>query len=158
MRATRRTYKHVSSQTPADRFFAKVMPDPSGSGCLLWIGTKNSGGYGQFTYCGRNCPAHRWILERASGGIPDHLWVDHLCRNRACVRPSHLEIVTKSENIKRGEAHIRFREMQAAKTHCKRGHPFIPENVYMYLGRYRKCRECGRIRDRARRRRGAKRS
>jgi hypothetical protein len=143
-RLKRNGWKRLRHGHATARFFAKVRAADDGSGCLLWTGTTSTTGYGQFYAEGRNWPAHRWILERAYGPISEELVIDHLCRRRNCVRPSHLEIVTMSENILRGEAHIRFREMQARKTHCIHGHPFTPENTYMHQGKYRKCKECQR--------------
>lgn len=123
----------------SDRFFAKVQPATDGSGCLLWIGAKTTSkkdmdGYGVFYADGRYIPAHRWLLERAYG-IPAGLQVDHLCRVPSCVRPSHLEIVTQAENLRRGRRHAN------PPTHCKHGHAYTEENVYRWRGR-RICRTC----------------
>jgi hypothetical protein len=65
--------------------------------------------------------------------------IDHLCRNTSCVRPDHLEVVTREENALRGSRN-------AAKTHCDRGHEFTPENTYVPPSRdHRACRECRRL-------------
>lgn len=72
------------------------------SECWLWTGCKNENGYGQLTVKNKRRKAHRWIYERINGPIPEGFEPDHLCRHRSCVRPDHMEPVTRSENIKRG--------------------------------------------------------
>jgi hypothetical protein len=71
--------------------------------CWEWMGAKNPHGYGRF-WVGRKCyQAHRVIYEGAVGTIPDGLVIDHLCRVRHCVNPSHMEPVTDLENRRRGD-------------------------------------------------------
>lgn len=80
--------------------------------------------------------AHRFAYELANGPIPDGLEIDHLCRNRKCVNPAHLQAVSHRENM-----------LRAAKTHCLNGHPLTGPNVYLRPdGRGRECRECRRRR------------
>lgn len=124
-----------------DRFWSKVDADGD---CWVWTAARYHDGYGQFD----RFRAHRWAYERLVGPIPDGLQLDHLCRNRACVNPDHLEPVTNDENMARSPIHNR------AKTHCKRGHAFTPENTYL-LPRDggRKCRACARTSDRQSRQR-----
>ena len=93
---------------------------------------------------GKNKAAHRVMYELFVGPIPEKLQLDHLCRNRPCFNPKHLEPVTARENLLRGETHA---AINASKTHCKRGHAFTPENT-IDCGNGRGCRECGRIRAR----------
>jgi hypothetical protein len=92
--------------------------------------------------------AHRIMYQWLVGPIPDGLVIDHLCRNRWCVTPAHMEPVTTRENVLRGEGHA---AVNAAKTHCIHGHEFTPENTYRWKGSRRTCRECSRIRVRNRR-------
>lgn len=113
--------------TPRDllRFWAKVSVTDD---CWLWIGAISSTGYGNFWLSGRYISAHRASYEYAVGPIPDGLHIDHLCRVRQCVNPSHLEPVTQRENTLRGET---LPAANARKTHCLRDHPFTPENTYV---------------------------
>lgn len=78
--------------------------------------------------------------ELHKGPIPEGLVIDHLCRNRGCVNPDHLEAVTQRENILRGEG---LAAANARKTHCPKGHPYSGENLYVVpsSGR-RQCRIC----------------
>lgn len=144
------------SYVPAiDRFAAKIAL--TDSGCIEWVGGTNGVGYGQF-YRGKRfrgdtgkAYAHRWSYEYHVGPIPEGLFLDHLCRNRSCVNPAHLEPVTNQENLLRGETST---AAHARKTHCPAGHEYAGRNLYVHPTRgYRVCRECGRQRSAARYRR-----
>lgn len=116
--------------------------DKSKSSCWTFTGSLNNRGYGQVRFGGRLVLAHRLAYEELIGPIPDGLVLDHLCRNRACVNPAHLEPVSMRVNGLRG---IGSSAQNARKTHCKRGHEFTPENTITIQGVYglqRSCKEC----------------
>jgi hypothetical protein len=137
----------------ADRLLGKFLV---GDGCWEWIASKNDGGYGQVaseTRPARPLRAHRVIYEMLVGLIPEGMTLDHLCRNRGCVNPGHLEIVSRGENVRRGIGAEMAGKRNMAMTHCKRGHAFTPENTRMQRLRSgsmaRACRACHSIRERA---------
>ena len=123
-----------------ERFARKVLADGE---CWLWIAAKDPCGYGQFFWNGRPHKAHRVAYELVVGGIPAGLELDHLCRVRHCVRPSHMEAVTHRVNLLRGDT---FQAKHAAKTHCHRGHAFDEANTHWMSNGARRCRHCNRIR------------
>ena len=128
-----------------DRFAEKIAL--TDSGCIEWIASHNGVGYGTLSIDrnGRKVLAHRFSYEWHRGPIPDGLTIDHLCRNTLCVNPAHLEAVTKRENTLRGTAPT---AVNAAKTHCTRGHPLSGENLRLTPDGWRVCLECRRRRSR----------
>lgn len=120
------------------RFVDKLSIDENG--CWQWQATLDRHGYGTF-YLGRNLAAHRVAYALIVGDIPDGLHIDHLCRNRACVNPTHLEAVPQRVNTLRGQAPsaVAFRESR-----CKQGHARSFENTYVNPNdpRHRQCRIC----------------
>jgi hypothetical protein len=144
------------SRSVFERFWSKVLLPQPGSTCLEWAKPKQVG-YGYFLLDGKERPAHRVAYEWTYGPIPDGLVIDHLCRNKRCVNPDHLEAVTHLANVQRGTASAVWRQMHADRTHCKHGHEFTPENTttrrHSDGHEYRSCRACDRDRVRVRRNR-----
>ena len=127
--------RRYTIQDPVARFWSCVEKTDQ---CWLWMGTILRNGYGQFTVRCRPFKAHRYSYELLKGKIPPGLTLDHLCRNRACINPDHLEIVTLKENLARG---IGPTAMNSRKTHCKKGHVLAGGNLMMD-GSSRMCRAC----------------
>jgi HNH endonuclease len=129
----------------AERFWPRV--DRRGpEECWPWLGAV-SHGYGVFPFSAEQSAAraHRVAYELLIGEIPDGLTIDHLCRNKLCQNPAHMEPVTGGENTRRAHAAI---------THCPAGHPYDEANTYR-VNSTRYCRACGRARAAARRRAAA---
>jgi hypothetical protein len=130
-----RTYEEWSGKRLKESFV------PAGAGdCWPWLGAMDGDGYGIFRYRGRHLKAHKAVYEKLVGPVPAGRELDHTCCNRRCVNPAHLEPVTHRENILRGDT---LPAKNAAKTHCDRGHEFIPGNTYMTPRGFRQCRACG---------------
>ena len=115
------------------RFWSKVLV---GDGCWEWQGCTNKvSGYGIFN---KRQTAHSWVADNILKWPPRRndgtRLIDHICRNRLCVRPSHLRLTTQLVNARNSSNFL--------KTHCNRGHPLSGENLYRDGKGWRRCREC----------------
>jgi HNH endonuclease len=86
------------SEANRRRFRDKVRVDRE-SDCWVWVGARHPRGYGQFSANGFKVYAHRYLFEYVNGPVPLGLELDHLCVNKSCIRPKHLEAVTHAENM-----------------------------------------------------------
>ncbi len=121
----------IADDTAVVRFFDKFVWTGH---CWAWTASKVKG-HGQFWFRGRRDYAHRASYTIFVGEIPEELQIDHLCRNRACVNPQHLEAVTCGTNISRAKLY---------GNRCKRGHLVKGTNEYRWGGT-RRCLECKQL-------------
>ncbi len=141
--------KHTYVRVPLIERFWRYVDKSAAAPCWRWTGCLAGGGYGQIRDLAlkRAVYAHRVSYEHARGPVPADMTLDHLCRNRWCVNPEHLEIVTRGENVMRG---VGFAPVNARKTHCPRGHEYTAENTrHNSATGHRFCRQCHQMRKRA---------
>lgn len=128
-----------------ERFWSKVDSSGGADACWPWKAGHASHGYGWFRLGSRTdgsrkqLPAHRVAYTMVAGEIPDGFVIDHLCRNRLCCNPEHLEPVTHRENILRGNGAC---ARHARLTHCKHGHPYDEANTRRDTHGHRRCSAC----------------
>ena len=123
----------------ADRFWSKVTVAGDDE-CWEWTGATHKG-YGKIMLIhGVFAAAHRLAYEFLVGPIPPKMQLDHLCRNRGCVNPAHLDPVTNQENARRG---LRG----SLVTHCVHGHAYTQANTFVRKNGRRACRTCNRLRN-----------
>jgi hypothetical protein len=137
--------------TDLERYWAKVdlagpVPAhrPDLGQCWIWMAALDGKGYGLVRFGGRTRRANHVTLDLAGIPVPPGQQRDHLCRVRACVRPSHLQVVAPRDNSMRGDT---IASRNARKTHCPSGHPFDEANTYLWHGPKgvaRMCKACGR--------------
>ena len=107
--------------------------------CWIFRKKQTGRGYAQMWVDGVQTTAHRAYYMHYVGPIPEGMTLDHLCRNRPCVNPDHMDICTRGENVLRGEG---ISAQNARKTHCHRGHSLAPEDGHVYINPYDGSRQC----------------
>lgn len=129
----------------AENFFARVDQSGGPDACWPWTGPAGTGGYGKATMPrkgGRNAHRVAWYWTHGETD-PTGLDIDHLCRNRICCNPAHLEAVTPQENNRRSTSPS---AVNLTKTHCPRGHAYDETNTHITPQGQRRCRTCNRDR------------
>jgi len=125
-------YLTIKPLTPneKEKFNSKYRIEPNG--CWIWTAFINQYGYGRFRIGGKKFQAHRVSYAIAHNGLYARLVVDHLCRDKACVNPEHLELVTVRENTIRGDTPKIMKERFSKMVSCRRGHKYNKANTYYY--------------------------
>lgn len=127
------TEPHKLLPCPFERYIQKTT-----KGCWLWMGAVQSRGYGNY----RGKLAHRVSYQKYKGEIPKGMTIDHICRDRLCVNPEHLRVMTQKDNNLCGESPV---AVNKRKTHCSNGHELNSDNVKICRrkdGIRRKCMKC----------------
>lgn len=112
--------------------------------CRIFVGPRDRGGYGSVTIGHTSIGAHLYVWERDVGPVPDDLEIDHVCRVRPCINTDHMRTVTHQVNVTENVVGS-FWMLNAAKTHCIKGHAFTLANTRLRKAGGRACRECQRL-------------
>jgi hypothetical protein len=136
----------MAQRTPAaERFWIKVAKNgptpahaPDLGPCWVWTAGMSPKGYGWFKAPDRARLAHQFAYMLTVGPIPEGTELDHLCRNRACVNPGHLEPVDHATNVRRGDGG----PGKFPRTHCPQGHEYTESNTRWAPSGGRRCRKC----------------
>ena len=140
-------YCAINNDEAKERFYSQIKKTEDG--CWLWQGALKPLGYGRIRYMGKTMFAHRFSKSMIEP-LVENLEIDHLCRNRACVNPDHLEQVDHRTNIYRSPIHFvndatKRPNKGVLKTHCKYGHLKSGANLSIWGGA-RICRKCYQVR------------
>ena len=123
-------------------FLTKIQRNEQG--CWIWTGCLDTGGYAHKGFRGRTHKAHRLAYEWIVAKVPDGMELDHLCRNRSCVNPAHLEPVPHQVNCQRGQVGKHGNYLKGpASPEWKGGRPFCiscGQRTQMYKAK--RCRKC----------------
>lgn len=133
---------------PKERIIRNSVIDPE-TGCWNWHSVSPKDGCGRIGVNYRKLLAHRVSFEDFVHPIPDGMEIDHLCQNRRCVNPGHLDCVTHAENMKRAGWNGRM-DRKSYMTHCKHGHEYTLANTGRDKDGHRVCRACCAAKTRAR--------
>ena len=145
---TNQRMRPIPALSPADRVRLLSKIYPNGDSCWEWRGTVDTQGYGRFTIRSDQYRAHRVVYSHLNGDIPQGTVTDHLCRNRRCVNPEHVEHTSVAVNTMRGESP---QARNARKSCCPQGHEYARRS-FLYKGervKYRYCPTCQRSSSRA---------
>lgn len=124
------------------KILSKILIDPN-TECWLWQGYADRDGYARIEVIGgKNKFVHRLSYEAFTGSIPEGMSIDHICKNRGCCNPKHLQQLSIKENILRGDG---ASSKNNKKTHCNEGHEFSAENTYINNRSARVCKTCAKI-------------
>ena len=137
MRDYTKAAKHVQPYLWANKVHVRK------DGCHVWLAAKSVGGYGRFTINRESFYAHRLAYAMKHGSVDSSLVIDHTCRNRDCVNPDHMELVSQAENVRRGLHGV-------LRTHCQHGHSLEDASTRSDHAGARRCRTCERERSRKR--------
>lgn len=140
---SRSCFYQARTRPITERFWEKVQICSHGFNCKnccwIWQAAKTPDGYGRFQVKNKACKAPRIAYILIYGKIPHDMTIDHICYQPSCVNPSHLDICSIGENVRRACRH------RQKPTHCKRGHPFESWNLMPRKDGRRRCRLCSRI-------------